>query len=79
MNIDFFLTTLFVVVEKNPRTKVAKRGPAKDAITEFANWSIPSRLEARTANPILITPIKVAIDLVMTSCRFWSNEFSALS
>ena len=71
-------TILLVVVVKNPRTKVARRGPARDAITELASWSIPSRLDARTANPILMTPIKVAIDLVMTSCLFWRMILSAL-
>ena len=39
-------------------------------ILEFASCKIPSKLEARTANPILITPINVAIDLVITSCLF---------
>ena len=56
---------------------MAKRGPAKQAITEFASCNTPSRLEARTANPILMTPINVAIDLVITSCRFWRTAFSA--
>ena len=30
-------TILLVVVVKNPRTKVARRGPARDAITELAS------------------------------------------
>ena len=54
---------------KKPSKKVASNGPERTASDVFAMKMSPSTDSASAANPIVRTPIKVVIALVIVNCR----------
>ncbi len=55
------LTTLLATEVKNPSTYMASSGPASSPEQVAPIWSTPSKFEAPTAMPSVMTPMKVAI------------------